>query len=183
MLVLNFSPFPVLETDRLLFRRVTEHDAKEILELRSDPDTMKYIPRPLLKNTEDALEHYKIINDAIENNTSINWGVTLKGNPKLLGIIGFYRIQPEHYRAEIGYMILPEFQGKGIVTESIQTLLKYAFNEMNLHSVEAVIDPDNLASERVLQKCNFIKEAHFKENEFFDGKFWDSVIYSILNDK
>ncbi|MDR6967684.1 RimJ/RimL family protein N-acetyltransferase [Flavobacterium arsenatis] len=80
-------------------------------------------------------------------------------------------------------MILPEFQGKGIVSESIKVLLKYGFDEMNLHSVEAVIDPENIASEKVLQKSNFIKEAHFKENEFFEGKFWDSVVYSILSKK
>ena len=183
MLVLNFSPFPIIETDRLLFRRVPEHDVNEILELRSNPETMKYITRPLLQNLEDALGHYRMIDEAIENNTGINWAVTLKGSPKLLGIIGFYRIQPENYRAEIGYMILPEFQGKGIVTEAIQTLVEYAFDEMKLHSVEAVIDPDNGASEKVLQKCNFVKEAHFRENEFYGGKFWDSVIYSILNKK
>lgn len=183
MLVLNFSPFPVIETDKLLFRRVTELDVSEIFELRSNPETMKYIPRPLLQTTDDALAHYKMIDDAIENNTGINWAITIKENPKLLGIIGFYRIQPENYRAEIGYMILPEAQGKGIVTESVKALVQYAFTEMNFHSIEAVIDPDNIASEKVLQKCSFIKEAHFKENEFYDGKFWDSVVYSILNKK
>ena len=183
MLEINFSPFPIIETERLLFRRVSEHDVNEILELRSNPETMKYIPRPLLQNIEDALAYFKTIDEAIEDNTGINWAITLKGNPKLLGTIGFYRIQPENYRAEIGYMIVPEFQGKGIVSESIQRLVQYAFGEMKLHSVEAVIDPDNIASEKVLQKCNFVKEAHFKENEFYGGKFWDSVIYSILNKK
>lgn len=183
MLALNFFPFPVLKTERLVLRRVSEHDVNEILALRSNPETMKYIPRPLLKTIDDALGHYKMIDEAIENNTGINWAITLKENPKLLGIMGFYRIQPENYRAEIGYMILPEHQGKGIVTEAIETLLQYAFNEMKLHSVEAVIDPDNIASEKVLQKCNFIKEAHFKENEFHEGKFWDAVVYSILNKK
>jgi len=183
MLEINFSPFPIIETERLLFRRVSEHDVNEILELRSNPETMKYIPRPLLQNIEDTLAYFKTIDEAIEDNMGINWAITLKGNPKLLGTIGFYRIQPENYRAEIGYMIVPEFQGKGIVSESIQRLVQYAFDEMKLHSVEAVIDPDNIASEKVLQKCNFVKEAHFKENEFYGGKFWDSVIYSILNKK
>jgi ribosomal-protein-alanine N-acetyltransferase len=51
---------------------------------------------------------------------------------------------------------------------------------MVLHSTEAIIDPKNKASERVLEKAGFIKEAHFKENEFFDGKFIDSVVYSKL---
>ena len=52
---------------------------------------------------------------------------------------------------------------------------------MKLHSIEAVIDPRNSASEKVLQKNGFIKEAHLKENEFFEGEFIDSVIYSRLN--
>ena len=51
---------------------------------------------------------------------------------------------------------------------------------MNLHSIEAVIDPRNIASEKVLQKCGFLKEAHLIENEYYEGKFWDSVIYSLL---
>lgn len=181
MLIFDFSPFPILETERLLLRRVTSTDVNEIFELRSNPETMKYIPRPLVKTEEDALKHFQTIDDAIDNNVGINWAVTLKENPKLLGIMGFYRLQPENYRAEIGYMILPEFNGKGIVSEAIPRILEYGFTTMKLHSVEAVIDPDNIASERVLQKCNFVKEAHFKENEYFDGKFWDSVVYSILN--
>lgn len=183
MLVFDFSPFPILETERLLLRRVTSSDVNAIFELRSNPETMKYIPRPLVKTQEDALKHLQTIDDAIDNNLGINWGVTLKENPKLLGIMGFYRLQPENHRAEIGYMILPEFNGKGIVSEAIPRILEYGFTTMKLHSVEAVIDPENIASERVLQKCNFEKEAHFKENEYFDGKFWDSVVYSILNKK
>ena len=52
---------------------------------------------------------------------------------------------------------------------------------MQLHSIEAIIDPENFASEKVLQKNGFVKEAHLKENEFYDGRFLDTVIYSILN--
>lgn len=181
MLQLNFEPFPNLETDRLLLRRVTEEDVKEILELRSNVETMKYIPRPLLKTKEDALEHIANIDAKIETQEGINWAITLKGSPKLIGLLGHYRIQPKNYRAEIGYMLLPEFNGKGIIPEALKEVIKYGFEKMKLHSIEAVIDPANLASERVLQKNGFRKEAHIKENEFFEGRFWDTVIYSILN--
>ncbi|TDD77358.1 GNAT family N-acetyltransferase [Flavobacterium caseinilyticum] len=181
MLTINFSPFPNLETDRLLLRRVDFNDIKEILALRSNPETMKYIPRPLLKTDEDALEHIAMIDFKIENNEGINWAITLKNNPKLIGIIGHYRIKPEHYRAEIGYMLLPEYQGKGIISEAMKEVLNYGFNIMKLHSLEAVIDPENHASAKVLEKNGFVKEAHFKEYEFFEGRFLDSVIYSLLN--
>ena len=180
MLEINFHPFQNLETERLLLRRVAKTDVNEILELRGNPETMKYIPRPLATTKDEALAHIKMINDKIEANEGINWAITIKGNPKLIGVIGHYRIQPENHRCEIGYMILPQYNGKGYVTEAIKVVLAYGFEVLQMHSIEAVIDPDNIASERVLQKNGFVKEAHILENEFWDGKFWDTVIYSIL---
>ncbi|MTH14599.1 GNAT family N-acetyltransferase [Flavobacterium sp. LC2016-01] len=180
MLEFNFHPFPIIETERLLLRRMTNDDVNEVFELRSNPETMKYIPRPLAKNNEDALAHIDVINKNIDNNIGINWAITLKDNPRLLGIIGYYRLQPENYRAEIGYMLLPEFHGKGIIPEAVNRLITYGFKDLKLHSIEAVIDPENFASEKVLQKCGFVKEAHFKESEFYEGRFLDKVIYSLL---
>jgi ribosomal-protein-alanine N-acetyltransferase len=181
MLQLNFEPFPNLETERLFLRRVNNSDVKEILQLRSDPETIKYIPRPLLKNTEDALEHIANIDAKIATQEGINWAITLKGSQKLIGIIGHYRIRPENYRAEIGYMLLPQFRGKRIIPEAIKQVVKYGFEEMKLHSIEAIIDPANLASEKLLQNNGFKKEAHLKENKFYEGRFLDTVIYSLLN--
>ncbi|WP_269236354.1 GNAT family N-acetyltransferase [Flavobacterium flavigenum] len=181
MLNFNFTPFPVIETERLILRRITDDDVNEVFELRSNPETMKYIPRPLVKTTEDALGHIAMIEEKIVKNEGVNWGITLKGSPEIIGIIGFYRLQPENYRAEIGYMLLPEFHGKGIITEALKRLISYGFDDIKLHSIEAVIDPENFASEKVLQKCNFVKEAHLKEAEFYDGKFLDKVIYSLIN--
>lgn len=181
MLAINFTPFPNLETDRLLLRRIDEKDVNEVFALRSNPEIMKYIPRPLAKTNEDALEHIAMIDAKIENNEGINWAITLKDDPKLIGIIGHYRIKPEHFRAEIGYILLPEYNGKGIITEAVQETVKYGFDVMKLHSIEAIIDPDNHGSAKVLEKNNFVKEAHLKENEFYDGRFLDTVIYSILN--
>jgi ribosomal-protein-alanine N-acetyltransferase len=181
MLTINFSPFPNLETERLLLRRVDATDVKEIFALRSNPETMKYIPRPLVKTDEDALEHIAMIDSKIDSNEGINWAITLKDNPKLIGIIGHYKIKPENYRAELGYMLLPEYHGKGIISEAVQEAVKYGFQVMKLNSLEAIIDPDNHASAKVLEKNGFVKEAHLKEYEFFEGRFLDTVIYSILN--
>ncbi|WP_026711473.1 GNAT family protein [Flavobacterium filum] len=180
MLTLSFTPFPILESDRLLLRAVTVDDVNEVMELRGNPETMKFIPRPLATSPEMAMEHIAMITEKIENNTGINWAITLKGNPKLLGVIGHYRIQTENYRSEIGYMLLPDYQGKGIVSEAINLVLDYGFNVLNFHSVEAVVDPENHVSGIVLEKNGFVKEAHFLENEYWDGKFWDSVVYSLL---
>lgn len=180
MLQLNFSPFPNLESERLSFRKLNNDDAPQILKLRGDKETMKFIPRPLAKTLEEALAHIKLINDKIEENIDINWAVTEKGSDTCIGIMGFYRTQPENFRTELGYMILPEYWGKGYVTEAVKTLLNYAFNTLNFHSIEAVIDSRHIASEKVLIKNGFRKEAHFVEDFFYNNEFTDTVKYGIL---
>lgn len=180
MLSLNFKPFPNLVSERLTFRQLTTKDAKAVLELRSNPETMKYIPRPLLTNIEEALLHINMISDKIEANIDINWAVTEKNSDNCIGIMGFYRTKPENYRTELGYMILPQYHNKGYVSEAVNTLLDFAFNILNFHSVEAIIDPKNIPSEKVLLKNGFVKEAHLVENEFYNGQFIDTVIYSLL---
>ncbi len=180
MLNINFNPFPVLETKRLVLRRLNNDDAEAVLSLRGNPENMIYIPRPLLKNIDEALLHIKIINDKIDNNTGINWAICMKDNPKFIGLLGLYVIHETNMRSEIGYMILPEYNNQGITSEAIQAVVNYGFDVVNLHSIEGIIDPNNIASEKVLLKNGFVKEAHIIENEFAEGKFWDTVIYSLL---
>ncbi|MFL5752743.1 MAG: GNAT family N-acetyltransferase [Bacteroidia bacterium] len=161
-------------------RRVNDADVNEVFELRSNPDIMHFIPRPLAKDREDAMEHIKKIDDKINENESINWGITLKSESKLIGILGFVRMTKDHFRAEVGYLLHPDQHRKGIIPEALKAVIEYGFREMKLHSIEAVVDPENKASIRVLEKSNFIKEAHFKEKEFYKGKFNDTAVYSLL---
>jgi ribosomal-protein-alanine N-acetyltransferase len=181
MLQVNFDPFPVLASPRLVLRRIDHTDAQQMFRLRCDPEAMRYIPRPRAKTIDDAKAHIDNIENKIVSNTGINWAITLKGNPEFIGIIGHFLIKFEHFRSEIGYMLLPEFHGKGIMSEAIATVMAYGFEVLGLHSVEAIVDPDNAASAKVLEKNGFVKEAHLRENEYFDGKFLDTVIYSKLN--
>lgn len=176
----SFLPFQNLESERLLLRQMTIDDADEVFAIRGNPELMKFIPRPILTKKEEAIALINTINQKIIEGEAINWAITLKPSNKLIGYLGHYRIQWENYRSEIGYMLLPEAQGKGISTEAIQLIVEYGFEKMKMHSLEAVIDPENYASARVLQKNDFVKEANFRENEYFDGRFWDSEVYSLL---
>ena len=181
MLEINFNPFPNLESERLFFRPVTPADVNEVLALRSDPSIMKYIPRPIAKNKQDALDHIEMLCNGINKNEFINWAITLKGDNKLIGMICLLRMQLNNFRTEIGYILHPDYQGRGIMHEAVNLIVEYAFEVLKFHSIEAIIDPDNKASEKVLLKNGFVKEAHLKENEFYNGKFLDTVIYSKLN--
>jgi ribosomal-protein-alanine N-acetyltransferase len=180
MMTINFTPFPVLETERLLLRRLNADDAQSIFELRSNPQTMKYVPRPLAKTIDDALAHIALIDAKINSNEGINWAISFKDSADFIGIIGHYQIHTQNFRAEVGYMLLPKFHNRGIISEALAKVVDYGFTHMGLHSIEAIIDPGNRASARVLEKNGFIREAHLRENEFYEGKFLDTVIYSLL---
>ncbi len=180
MLTFNFSPFPVLQTENLILNRLTNDDIDDFFAMRSNIGSMQYIARPLAKTKQDAIEVIEKTNKIVDNNEGINWAIRYKNNSKLMGTIGFYRAMPENHRAEIGYQLHPDFHRKGIMSEAIKEVIKYGFDEMKLHSILAVIDPRNVASETLLQKNGFIKEAHFKEDFLFEENFLDSVHYSLL---
>ncbi len=180
MLNVNFYPFPILQTSRLILRQLKTEDAKELFEIRSSKTVMKYINRPLATTISDANEFILKANDSTKNNEGISWAITLKGEDKFIGFIGFWRMKKEDFRSEIGFMLHPTHQGKGIMNEAVNKVIEYGFDTMQLHSIEADVDPENISSIKLLEKNKFIKEAFFKENCFFNGKFYDTFIYSIL---
>ena len=180
---IDFSKFPYLSTERLNLRPVEIADVHELFLIRSDEQVMKYIDRPLAKATEDAKALIQVIIDGLNANEAITWAISLKKEPKLIGTIGFWRIIEEHYRAEIGYVLHPEFQGKGIMQEALEKVLDYGFNILKLHSIEANVNPNNAASIKLLERNRFVKEAYFRENYYSNGKFLDTVIYSLINEE
>src|SRR4030095_6682315 len=152
----------------------------QIYALRSDEKVMHFIDRPRAQSIDDALQLIQKMEDGINNNESINWGIVPKYDNRLIGTIGYWRIIKEHYRAEVGYMLDTNFQGKGFMQEAITSVLNFGFNEMKLHSVEANVNPENGASMKLLERNNFVREAYHKESYYFNGKFLDAIIYSLL---
>ena len=180
MIHVNFDNFPVLESENLVMRRLVPADITEIIALRGNADTMQYIPRNLCSTAADAQELIDKFDEMINKNEGINWAMANKIDNKLIGLISFHRIEKENHRAELGYMILPEFRGKGLISQGVQTVLEFGFETLGFHSVFAIVNAKNEASERVLQRNHFKKEAHFIENMCYNGKFVDTVFYSIL---
>ncbi len=181
MLEVNFTPFPEIITDRLLLRKITHRDLNQILRLRSSDQTMKYVDREKAVTPGDAENFLTMIDQSLEANTGVAWGISLKDNPELLiGYVGHWRLIKEHYRAEVGYMLLPEYWKKGIMKEALSAAIKYGFDTMKLHSIEARINPENVASAALLESTGFVREAWFKEDYFYKGKFGDTVVYSKL---
>ena len=176
-----FFPFPEIRTQRLLLRRLEKTDAPEILFLRSDESVMKYIGKEPIKTLEEAEGWIQVVQELLDTNEGITWAISLLDKPAvLIGTMGLWRMIKQHYRAEVGYMLHPAYWNKGITKEAIQAVIRYGFDVIKLHSIEAHINPDNIASATLLEKTGFIREAYFKEDFYFQGRFTDSTVYSLL---
>jgi len=175
-----FETFPVIGTDRLVLRDVQPGDAAQFFKIRSDAQVMAYMDRPLFQSLDEA---EKLVDSSIEGNTkkrSVNWVITEKGRDILIGYVAFWRWVKEHFRAEIGFALFPGYWGKGFMSEALEAAIGFGFGKMGLLSIEANVNPGNAASIKLLEKLGFKKEAYLRENMFFNGKFVDSVIYSLL---
>ena len=181
MLQPDFKPFPELNSERLLFRKITDADLEELFFLRSNETVLEFIGREPAKTLEEVKAFMKTIDESIEMNETIFWGIALKKNPsKLIGTICYWKIQPGNYRVELGYMLHPQHWRKGIMKEAIQRIVAYGFKTIKLHSIEARIHAGNVASAAVLLATGFIQEGHLKDEFCFRGKFSDTIIYSRL---
>ncbi len=161
MLDLNFTPFPNLTTDRLVLRQLNSDDATEIYLLRSDESVNKYLDRDKATVIDDATNFINKIKNAVAKNESLYWAITIKGNNSLIGTICLFSMDIEKDRAEIGYELMPKFQGKGFMQESISTVIKFAFDNLRIKTITATPTADNSKSVTVLERNNFKLDRNF----------------------
>ena len=155
----NFDPFPVLKTERLTLRQLLNSDDNEILALRSDENVNKYLDRKPAKSIDDARTFIQAVNQNIKRNDSLYWAITWNSTGKLVGTICLFDFSDNHAKAEIGYELLPEFQGKGVMQEAISKVLDYGLQHIGLKSIEAFTHLENQSSTRLLEKFNFKKHS------------------------
>ena len=175
MLQLNFTPFPNLITDRLVLRQLSVNDENEIFKLRSDESVNKYLSRSKANSVEEARAFINKINTSIHNNESLYWGITLKESSALVGTICLWNISKENETAEIGYELIPDSQGKGIMQEALLKVIEFGFENMKLKTIEAHTHPDNDSSTKLLEKNNFKKIG---EEDYGDGS--KEIVYALI---
>lgn len=175
-----FESFPNLESERLLFRQFNLSDAPDIYSIRSDPKVMQYMDDDFHQSLQESENFISSNLEAYAKKEKLFWALVEKSSHHFIGDFSFWRIDRKNARAEIGYTLKPAFWGNGFMKEAMRVLIDFSFRELNLHSIEANVNPKNENSKKVLTALAFQKEAYFRENYFFNGVFLDSEIYSLL---
>mgnify|MGYP003611457885 CR=1 FL=1 len=176
---MNFNPFPIIESKNLILKKIVESDCETILYLRSDETINKFIERTEHRKTktiEDAKKFIQQINENLETNKSIAWGISLKDDSKIIGTICLWNFSQDNKTAEVGYDLNPNFQEKGIMSESLKSVLEYGFKTLNLDLIEAFTHEKNENSKILLEKNNFKLVLGKKDQDNLNN-----LVYEIKN--
>ncbi|HWR30231.1 MAG TPA: GNAT family N-acetyltransferase, partial [Negativicutes bacterium] len=147
--------FPIIKTNRLVCRQITNEDARILHQYWSDTDVTKYFSLDPFKTVEETLGMIDLLNSMPENNQGIRWAITCATDGTVLGTCGFHNHKPEHFRAEMGYELGKAYWGQGIIDEAINAILDYGFNHMNYNRIEAFVNYGNCRSTRFLERIGF----------------------------
>jgi [ribosomal protein S5]-alanine N-acetyltransferase len=160
---MNFPSFTNLATERLFLRELQLTDANEIFLLRSNKEVNELIDRVTATSIGEAHQFIKMIISNQLNNESVMWVITLKDEPKLIGTIVYWNMVKEKDQAEIGYEMLPQYHGKGIMHEALLKVIDFGFKTLGLKTIVADPKSNNQPSIKLLEKCGFVKIDETKD--------------------
>lgn len=169
-----------IKTTHLLLRPINEADIYPVWKGLSHPEVIRYygVSYSTLEETKVQMEWYATIE---KEKTGQWWAICDPDDQHFFGAIGFHDIHPAHRRAELGFWLLPEFWGKGYMTEAASAVLQYGFHDMELHRIYAYVEAENQNSKKILHKLGFEIEGTMKECECKNGKWIDLEIYALIS--
>tara|TARA_B110000971_G_C19915680_1_gene456701 strand:- start:31 stop:561 length:531 start_codon:yes stop_codon:yes gene_type:complete len=166
----NFTPFPVLETERLTLRALNFEDAKAVFGLRTNKEVIKFIDRKSLNNLSETRAFIDLISNLIANNKGVFWVIESKSNHQLMGTIGLRNFEDEENYAEIGYELDPIYHQRGFMSEAFDKILNFGFQNLDLKTIEAFTHKNNTASIALLQKQKFVLHPERREEGFENNR-------------
>lgn len=175
-----FEKFPILKTNRLTLRDIQLSDAKKIFEMRTNGRVNQFIARNRMDNVENAAQLVEKTRAAYQNKQAIGWSGILRDNNEIIGTCGFNQIDFANLRAEIGGELSTDYWGKNIALEALAAIIEFGLYTMNLHTIEAKVSPENRGAIFLLEKIGFKKEAHFIDRIYFNNRFLDMAVYTLI---
>ncbi|MCC7205780.1 MAG: GNAT family N-acetyltransferase [Anaerolineae bacterium] len=180
----DFDRFPILETPRLILRQVEEEDVQRLLSIFGDPLVVRYLSEAdaPLNSYEGAYAIYDWMCRTFASKRGVRWGLSLKDDPSrtLLGTAGFHLYDAANRNAEVGYELAQAYWRRGLMHEAVQRILRFCFDDMDMHRIGADVTEGNEASAGLLLKLGFQREGAFREKVWSGGQFRDLWLFSLL---
>ena len=177
---MDWEHLPRINTSRLSLRAISAEDVDDFYAVYSNPEVMRYWSTPPLANKEAASKLINEILEDVERHEILKWGIAMQPDDKLIGSVTLFHMDFTHRRAEIGYALGRAHWGNGYMQEALRAVLNYAFETLNLHRIEADVDPRNDGSVRTLERLGFQREGYLRERWQVNGEIQDAFFYGLL---
>lgn len=163
---MKLKDFKNPESERLILRHTNMDDIALIFALRSSPIVRKYIMQSLFTEQAEAVAHINKLISYLNEDVSIAWTLVDKNTNKKLGGICLWNFSEDRKTAEVGYDLLPKHFKKGYMSEALQAVIKFGFNNLKLKAIEAFTHVDNEASKKLLENNGFVLQPNRKDPDF-----------------
>ena len=172
----------ILETERLVLRRFTENDAKELYEGYINQEDFLYYANKEKKTLEEEINSLKGIDTKYNDLDYYNWLITLKNNNKIIGGI-YLNVEKYNESIEFNYAIDDRYKNNGYMTEALERVKQFCIEELDVNRIYGGCEINNIASKKVMEKCNFVFEGTLRNNLKLRDGYHDMYIFSYLNNK
>lgn len=178
-----FDRSPKMETSRLLLRRMEISDARDMYDYASRPEVTKYLLWVPHESLEYTRTYLKQVQRCYKHGTFHDFGIIYKENNKFIGTCGFAGTDAANATAEAGYVLNPDYWGKGIAAEALSCIIRMGFEKLGYNRIESRYMVDNIASRRVMEKCSMSFEGVLRQSIFVREGYEDIGICSILKEE
>jgi RimJ/RimL family protein N-acetyltransferase len=177
---MHWERLPTIDASRVSLRWISAADTDAFYAIYSHPEVMRYWSTPPLADREAAANLIEKIQEDWKRRVILKWGIALRTDDQLIGSLTLFNLDFNHRRAEIGYALGRDHWGKGYMNEALMAVLKYAFEVLDLHRIEADVDPRNAASIKTLERLGFKREGYLRERWQVNGEIQDAFYYGLL---
>ena len=178
--MLDSENLPTINGGRIRLRRLTADDVDSLFSIFSDPEVMRYWSSTPLEDTKAAEKLLADIDDSFQKRVLFQWGIARQTDNYVIGTCTLYHIDTDNRRGEIGYALGSEHWRRGYMQEALTQLINFCFGSLNLHRLEADVDPKNNSSIKILERLGFRKEGYLRERWLVGGEVHDSLFYGLL---
>lgn len=172
--------FPELETERLSLIEIGRQHSESLFDILSRDEVTRYGGIETLRRMEDSHRVINSFRSSYINERGIQWGVTFKETGKFIGTVGLNQLNKSNKRAELGYEVHPDYRRQYFTCEAVSEVLRFSFQELDLHRIAALAFPNNLASTNLLKKVGFLEEGKLRDFIYFNNQSQDVLIFSLL---
>lgn len=173
-----------METSRLVLRPFVKEDAQAMFHnWASDPEVTKFLSWPAYQSVGDAYAILNIWVPQYSDPTFYQWGIELKEIGQPIGSISVVNQDDRVDMVEIGFCIGKKWWGRGIMTEALNAVMEYLFEEVGVQRIEAGHDPNNPASGAVQRKCGLKYEGTLRRSIRSNQGITDKAVHAILKEE